>query len=123
MGEHRPEADRADREDGWRHPRQGTSPLPWAGIAASLWIVRIDQIRGAAREGRGTARPRCRAGKLLDHELEEARSHGPQQLISVDLRKRRAASKALLAAASDGDVLVIGTHNREVVRATPSRPF
>ena len=50
---------------------------------------------------------------MLDHALAEARRLAPELAVSGALREGHAASKELLAAAGDADVLVIGTHNRE----------
>ena len=95
------------------------SPLALAGAArlagvlgAALQIVHIDQSRGRAREGHGRHGP-LHGQELLDHTLEEARHLAPELSVSGVLRVGRAASRELLAAASDAEVLVIGTHNRE----------
>ena len=83
-----------------------------AGIlGATLQVVHIDQTRGRAREGHG--RHARHGQELLDHALEEARNLAPDLSISGVLREGHAASKELLAAAADAEVLVIGTHNRE----------
>ncbi|AOT03211.1 universal stress protein [Arthrobacter sp. U41] len=80
-------------------------------LGTDLRIVHIDQTRGGAREGHGRHGP-LHGQELLDHTLEEARNLAPHLSISVDLREGHAASKELLAAASDAEALVIGTHNR-----------
>jgi nucleotide-binding universal stress UspA family protein len=83
-----------------------------AGIlGATLQVVHIDQTRGRAREGHG--RHARHGQELLDHALEEARIFAPDLSISGVLREGHAASKELLAAAADAEILVIGTHNRE----------
>lgn len=81
-------------------------------LETSLRIVHVDQNRGGTRASHGRHSP-LRGQELLDHAREEARSHAPQLSISVDLRDGHAASKELLAAASDAQVLVIGTHNKK----------
>ncbi|MGO4191441.1 universal stress protein [Arthrobacter sp. YAF17] len=83
-----------------------------AGIlGATLQVVHIDQTRSRAREGHG--RHARHGQELLDHALEEARGLAPELSISGVLREGHAASKELLAASADAEVLVIGTHNRE----------
>jgi nucleotide-binding universal stress UspA family protein len=80
-------------------------------IGAPLQIVHIDKTSGRTREGHGR---HVRHGQdLLDHFLAEARSLAPDLSITGVLREGHAASKELLAAATDAEVLVIGTHNRE----------
>ncbi|HEX9227592.1 MAG TPA: universal stress protein [Arthrobacter sp.] len=80
-------------------------------IGAPLQIVHIDKASGRTREGHGR---HVRHGQdLLDHFLAEARSLAPELSVTGVLREGHAASKELLAAASDAEVLVIGTHNRE----------
>ncbi|BCW65531.1 universal stress protein UspA [Arthrobacter sp. NicSoilB4] len=80
-------------------------------LGATLQVVHIDQTRGKAREGHG--RHARHGQELLDHALEDARKLAPELSISGVLREGHAASKELLAAAGDAEVLVIGTHNRE----------
>lgn len=80
-------------------------------LGAALQVVHIDQTRGKAREGHG--RHARHGQELLDHALEEARNLAPELPITGVLREGHAASKELLAAAVDAEVLVIGTHNRE----------
>ncbi|WP_346924665.1 universal stress protein [uncultured Arthrobacter sp.] len=80
-------------------------------LGAPLQIVHIDQTRGRTREGHG--RHARHGQELLDHALEEARNFAPELSITGVLREGHAASKELLAAAGDAEVLVIGTHNRE----------
>ena len=80
-------------------------------LRATLQVVHIDQTRGKAREGHG--RHARHGQELLDHALEEARNLAPELPVSGTLREGHAASKELLAAAVDAEVLVIGTHNRE----------
>lgn len=82
-----------------------------AMLGTTLQIVHIDQPRGA-REGHGRHGP-LHGQELLDHTLEEARQLAPELSVSGVLREGHAASKELLAAAGDAEVLVIGTHNRE----------
>jgi nucleotide-binding universal stress UspA family protein len=81
-------------------------------LETTLRIVHIDQSRGGARESHGRHGP-LHGQELLDHALAEARKLAPGLSISGDLREGHAASKELLAAAADAEVLVIGTHNRE----------
>ncbi|MET3950979.1 universal stress protein [Arthrobacter sp. UYEF36] len=81
-------------------------------LGTALQIVHIDQTRGGTREGHGRHGP-LRGQELLDHTLEEARNLAPELSISGVLREGHAASKELLAAAAEAEVLVIGTHNRE----------
>jgi nucleotide-binding universal stress UspA family protein len=80
-------------------------------LGASLRVVHIDQTRGRAREGHG--RHARHGQELLDHAVQEARELAPERSVSGVLREGHAASKELLAAAADAEVLVIGTHNRE----------
>ena len=80
----------------------GSSPCP-------LMVIRRPRSPGQAAGRHGPLRRR----ELLDHTLEEARILAPELSISGVLREGHAASKELLAAASDAEVLVIGTHNRE----------
>ena len=80
-------------------------------IGAPLQIVHIDKASGRTREGHGR---HVRHGQdLLDHFLAEARSLAPELSVTGVLREGHAASKELLAAATDAEVLVIGTHSRE----------
>ncbi|WP_024365251.1 universal stress protein [Arthrobacter sp. TB 26] len=81
-------------------------------LGTTLQIIHIDQTRGGTREGHGRHGP-LHGQELLDHALEEARALAPDLQISGVLREDHAASKELLAAAGDAEVLVIGTHNRE----------
>jgi len=81
-------------------------------LGTALQVVHIDQSRGKAREGHGRHGP-LPSRELLDHTLEEARNLAPELSISGVLREGHAASKELLTAASDAEVLDIGTHNRE----------
>ena len=80
-------------------------------LGATLQVVHIDQARGRTREGHG--RHARHGQELLDQALEEARNLAPDLSISGVLREGHAASKELLAAAADAEVLVIGTHNRD----------
>lgn len=81
-------------------------------LGTDLQVVHIDQSRGGAREGHGRHGP-LHGQELLDHTVEEARNLAPELSVSGVLRDGHAASKELLAAAGDAEVLVIGTHNRE----------
>lgn len=81
-------------------------------LGTTLQIVHIDQTRAGTREGHGRHGP-LRGQELLDRTLEEARNLAPELPISGVLREGHAASKELLAAAAEAEVLVIGTHNRE----------
>ncbi|MET1022517.1 MAG: universal stress protein [Arthrobacter sp.] len=78
-------------------------------LGAALEVVHIDQ-RGRTAEGHG--RHTRHGQELLDHALGEARKLAPGLSISGVLREGHAASKELLAAAGNAEVLVIGTHNR-----------
>ncbi|MDI3210689.1 universal stress protein [Arthrobacter sp. AL12] len=80
-------------------------------LGSTLQIVHIDQS-GGARDGHGRHGP-LRGQELLDHTLEEVRKLAPELSVSGVLREGHTASKELLAAAGDAEVLVIGTHNRE----------
>ena len=81
-------------------------------LGTTLEIVHIDQSRGGTREHHGRHGP-LHGQELLDLTLEEARRLAPELSISGVLREGHAASKELLASASDAEVLVIGTHSRE----------
>jgi nucleotide-binding universal stress UspA family protein len=81
-------------------------------LGTSLQVVHIDQSRGADRDEHGR-HVLAQGQEVLDGALAQARRLAPELEISGALRHGRAASKELLAAASDADVLVIGTHNRE----------
>ena len=81
-------------------------------LGTTLQVIHIDQTRGTPREGHGRHGP-LHGQELLDHALEEARTLAPELPVSGILRSGRSASKELLAAAADAEVLVIGTHNRE----------
>ncbi|WP_160668277.1 universal stress protein [Pseudarthrobacter sp. ATCC 49987] len=83
-----------------------------AVLGTNLQIVHIDQTRGGTREGHGRHGP-LHGQELLDHALAEARTLAPDLSVSGVLREGHSASKELLAAAADAEVLVIGTHNRE----------
>ncbi|MEO3931744.1 universal stress protein [Micrococcaceae bacterium Sec7.4] len=83
-----------------------------AVLGTTLQIVHIDQTRGGTREGHGRHGP-LHGQELLDHALAEARTLAPDLSVSGVLREGHSASKELLAAAADAEVLVIGTHNRE----------
>jgi nucleotide-binding universal stress UspA family protein len=89
----------------------GAARLAWV-LGTTLQIVHIDQTRGGTREVHGRHGP-LHGQELLDHALKEASALAPHLSISVVLREGHAASKELLAAAGDAEVLVIGTHNRE----------
>lgn len=81
-------------------------------LGTSLQIVHIDQSRAGTGEGHGRHGP-LRGRELLDHAVAEARILAPELSVSGVLRVGHSASKELLAAAGDAEVLVIGTHNRE----------
>lgn len=83
-----------------------------AVLGTTLQIVHIDQTRGGTREGHGRHGP-LHGQELLDNALAEARALAPDLSTSGVLREGHSASKELLAAAADAEVLVIGTHNRE----------
>ncbi|MCB5272795.1 Universal stress protein [Arthrobacter sp. SO5] len=81
-------------------------------LGTSLQLVHIDRERGGNREEHGR-HASLHGQQLLDHALADARKLAPELAISGTLRDGRAASKELLAAAGDAEVLVIGTHNRD----------
>ena len=81
-------------------------------LQTDLQLVHIDQSRGAAHDEHGRHTP-LHGQEVLDQGLADARQLAPQLEVSGTLIHGRAASKELLAAAADADVLVIGTHNRE----------
>ncbi|MET3922893.1 universal stress protein [Arthrobacter sp. UYEF20] len=86
-------------------------------LGTSLQLIHIDQSRGADREEPGREEHGRHAPlhgrELLDHALADAVKLAPELAVSGKLVQGHSASKELLAAASDADVLVIGTHNRE----------
>ena len=82
-----------------------------ARLGVNLQLIHIDQSRGEHDE-HGRHAP-FHGQEVLDHALAEARRLAPELEVSGTLVHGRAASKELLAAAADADVLVIGTHNRE----------
>ena len=81
-------------------------------LGTSLQVIHIDQTRGGDHDEHGRHTP-LHGQEVLDHALAEARKLAPELTVSGELVHGRAASKELLAAAEDADVLVIGTHNRE----------
>jgi nucleotide-binding universal stress UspA family protein len=81
-------------------------------LGTSLQVVHIDQTRGGDHDEHGRHTP-LHGQEVLDFALAEARKLAPELAVSGALIHGRAASKELLAAAEDADVLVIGTHNRE----------
>jgi nucleotide-binding universal stress UspA family protein len=81
-------------------------------LGTSLQVIHIDQSRGGDHDEHGRHTP-LHGQEVLDHALAEARKLAPELAVSGTLVHGRAASKELLAAAGDADVLVIGTHNRE----------
>jgi nucleotide-binding universal stress UspA family protein len=81
-------------------------------LHTSLQLVHIDRSPATDREEHGRHRP-LHGREVLDQALAEARQLAPQLELSGILVHGRTASKELLAAAGDADVLVIGTHNRE----------
>lgn len=78
---------------------------------APLQVVHIDKTRGRAHTVHG--KHALHGQELLDHAVAEAKALAPEVPVSGSLREGHAASKELLAAAADADVLVIGAHNRE----------
>jgi nucleotide-binding universal stress UspA family protein len=78
-------------------------------LGAPLHLVHVDP-RGGAREEHGR-HATLHGQELLDHALNEARALASGLEISGVLREGHAAARELLAAASDADVLVLGTHN------------
>lgn len=81
-------------------------------LGTSLQVIHIDQTRGGDHNEHGRHTP-LHGQEVLDQALAEARKLAPELAVSGELVHGRAASKELLAAAEDADVLVIGTHNRE----------
>jgi nucleotide-binding universal stress UspA family protein len=81
-------------------------------LGTSLQLIHIDKSRGSDRDERGRHGP-LHGQDVLDHGVAEARELAPELEVSGALIHGRAASKELLAAAADADVLVIGTHNRK----------
>jgi len=81
-------------------------------LGTSLQVLHIDQSRGGDRDEHGRHTP-PQGQEVLDHALAQARNLAPELAVAGTLVHGRAASKELLAAAADADVLVIGTHNRE----------
>ncbi|MGP4030980.1 universal stress protein [Pseudarthrobacter sp. 1C304] len=82
-----------------------------AMFGAPLQVVHIDKTRGRARAVHG--KHVLHGQELLDHAVADAKVLAPEVPVSGSLREGHAASKELLAAAADADVLVIGAHNRE----------
>jgi nucleotide-binding universal stress UspA family protein len=83
-----------------------------ARLGTDLKVIYIDQSRGEGHDEHGRHGP-LQGEEVLDRALAEARLLAPELGVSATLVHGRAASKELLAAAGDADVLVIGTHNRE----------
>ncbi|MEC5193315.1 MULTISPECIES: universal stress protein [unclassified Arthrobacter] len=84
-----------------------------AGVLGNpLRLIHIDQTRGTSRARHGRHAP-LHGQELLDHALEEVQTLAPELPVSGILREGHSASKELLAAAADAEVLVVGTHNRE----------
>jgi nucleotide-binding universal stress UspA family protein len=83
-----------------------------ARLRTRLQLVYIDQSHGSdhADHGRHAS---LQGQEVLDRALAEARLLAPDLDVAGTLLHGRAASKELLAASVDADVLVIGTHNRE----------
>ena len=81
-------------------------------LGTSLQVIHIDQSRGGDHDEHGRHSP-LPGQEVLDRALAEARELAPGLAVSGTMVHGRAASKELLAAAGDVDVLVIGTHNRE----------
>lgn len=82
-----------------------------AMIGAPLQVVHIDKTRGSARAVHG--KHVLHGQELLDHAVADAKALAPEVPVTGSLREGHAASKELLAAAADAEVLVIGAHNRE----------
>jgi nucleotide-binding universal stress UspA family protein len=81
-------------------------------LGTSLQLIHVDQTHAGGREEHGRHAP-LHGQELLDHALGEARKLAPGLSVSGTLREGRSAATGLLAAASEADVLVLGTHNRE----------
>ncbi|WP_211881437.1 universal stress protein [Pseudarthrobacter albicanus] len=80
-------------------------------LRTSLRLVHVDHARAGGKEAHGRHAP-LHGQELLDHALREARELAPGLTVSGTLREGRSAATELLAAASEADVLVLGTHNR-----------
>lgn len=83
-----------------------------ATLGTSLHLIHVDQGRGGDRGDHGRHAP-FHGQELLDRALAEARNLDPELEVSGTLVHGHAASRELLAAATDADALVIGAHNRE----------
>jgi nucleotide-binding universal stress UspA family protein len=81
-------------------------------LRTHLQLVYIDQSHGRDHDDRGR-HASLQGQEVLDRALAEARLLAPDLDVAGTLLHGRAASKELLAASVDADVLVIGTHNRE----------
>jgi nucleotide-binding universal stress UspA family protein len=79
-------------------------------LRAPLQLVHVDQQGPRTTEEHGRHAP-LRGQDLLNHAVHEARKSAPGLDISGVLRKGHAASRELLAAAAEAEVLVLGTHN------------
>jgi nucleotide-binding universal stress UspA family protein len=81
-------------------------------LRTHLQLVYIDQSHGSDHDDHGR-HASLQGQEVLDRALAEARLLAPDLDVAGTLLHGRAASKELLAASVDADVLVIGTHNRE----------
>jgi nucleotide-binding universal stress UspA family protein len=81
-------------------------------LRTHLQLVYIDQSHGSDHDDHGR-HASLQGQEVLDRALAEARLLAPDVDVAGTLLHGRAASKELLAASVDADVLVIGTHNRE----------
>lgn len=81
-------------------------------LGTSLQLIHVDPARAGNREEHGRHAP-VHGRELLDQAVEEARRLAPGLSVSGTLKEARAAAKELLAAATEAEVLVLGTHNPE----------
>lgn len=78
-------------------------------LGAPLQLVHVDPLRAGAREEHGR-HARLHGQELLDNAVAEARRLASGLEVSGALREGH-ASRELLNAADDADVLVLGTHD------------
>ena len=78
-----------------------------AGTRGHIALVCVTSAMGVGATAQATIAP-ARATEALERAMKQARDAGVRS--SAHLIRGRQASEALLRAASDGDVLVVGTH-------------
>lgn len=83
-----------------------------SALDAPLQLIHVDPTPSGHHEDHGRHSP-LHGQELLDHALQEARKAAPGMAVSGVLKEGRAAARELLAAATNADVLVLGTHTRE----------